>query len=51
MSDFPFIIGTFIDVFPLDDIGNMEVSRSLMINQKNAFGKYCRAIKNIIFLS
>lgn len=51
MSDFPFIIGTFIDVFPLDDIGNTEVSRSLMINQKNAFGKYCRAIKNIIFLS
>lgn len=49
MSDFPFIIGTFIDVFPLDDIGNTEVSRSLMINQKNAFGKYCRAIKKYNF--
>lgn len=44
--DYPFVIGVFIDIFPLDLVGDSLEAQSIFEKRKVIFGKYSMAIKN-----
>lgn len=49
-KQFPFIIGIFIDIFPLDRINkNKEETEQLVIQYKSKFHNYLRGIKKYTF--
>lgn len=45
VKEYPLVLGTFIDVFPLDEVGDLDIAQKLSNHKKKVFSDYSLTIK------
>lgn len=45
ITDFPIVFGVYVDIFPLDEVGNLDVAKKLHEEKSKYFDKYRRTFK------
>lgn len=49
ITDFPIVFGVYVDIFPLDEVGNLDVAKKLHEEKSKYFDKYRRTFKKTFF--